>query len=317
VNSTKHEKADMFFYYIKNFFWVLLFLSIAPTIISNIKTSIVDAISPKTDVGYLKMNGVLYDSSYYLKRIDAFSKDANIKGLIIKINSPGGMPGSAQAIYSELKKFKQKKPVVVVVENLCASAAYYVAAASSKIIANPSSLVGSVGVILELPNIKDLLNSWKIKYSYIQSGKYKTAGSPMKETSGAEIDYLQKLADNTYAQFIKDVAQSRNISAKDSTKWADGKIFTGTQALDLKLIDQLGTLEDGIDVIKKLAKIETEVKLIHPQKTSTFLRLFGADDEEYGMEGRTVAESVGSFASQAYSTFMHQQASESNAIRIE
>ena len=90
------------------------------------------------------------------------------------------------------------------------------------------------------------------------------------------MTYLQKLSDNTYAQFIKDVAQSRNLSAKDFAKWADGKIFTGTQALELKLIDQLGTLQDGIDVIKKLAKIETEVKLIHPQKTSTFLRLLGS-----------------------------------------
>ena len=111
MKSTRHEKADTFFYYIKNIFMVLLFLSIAPTIISNIKTSIVDAIRPKTDVGYLKMDGVLYDSSYYLKKIDAFSKDDNIKGLIIKINSPGGMPGSAQAIFLNLKNSNKKSPL--------------------------------------------------------------------------------------------------------------------------------------------------------------------------------------------------------------
>jgi protease IV len=318
VKSSKREKADTFFYYIKNIFMVLLFLSIAPTIISSIKTTIVDSIRPKTDVGLLKLDGALYDSSYYLKKIEAFSKDDSIKGLIIKINSPGGMPGSAQAIFAELKKLKKRKPVIAVVENICASGAYYVATAADKIIANPSALVGSVGVILELPNVKDLLNSWKIKYSYIQSGKYKTAGSPLKETSGEETAYLQKLSDSTYAQFVKDVAESRNLSEKDFTKWADGKIFTGTQALELKLIDQLGTIQDGIDVIKKLAKIETEVKLIQPKKRTSLLKMLTAsDDEEYGIESHSFAESTGSFISKAYSTFMQQQAVESNSLRIE
>ena len=317
MKSSRHEKAGTFFYYIKNIFMVLLFLSFAPTIISSIKTTIVDSIRPKTDVGLLKIDGALYDSSYYLKKIEAFSKDDNIKGLIIKINSPGGMPGSAQAIFAELKKFKKQKPVVTVVENLCASGAYYIAASSDKIIANPSSLVGSIGVILELPNVKDLLNSWKIKYSYIQSGKFKTAGSPLKDTSGDEVAYLQKLSDSTYTQFVKDVAESRNLSEKDFTKWADGKVFTGTQALELKLIDQLGTIQDGIDIIKKLAKIETEVKLIQPKKRTSLLKMLtSADDEEYGMESRSFAENAGVFASKAYSTFIQQQAVESNSLRI-
>lgn len=317
MKSPGHEKSDIFFYYAKNIFMLLIFISFAPTIISNIKTSIVDAIKPKTEIAYLKMNGVLYDSSYYLKKIESYSKNDDIKGLIIKINSPGGMPGSAQAIYSELKKFRQKKPVIIVVENLCASAAYYVACASNKIIANPSSLVGSVGVLLELPNIKELLNSWKIKFNYVQSGKYKTAGSPLKETSSDDITYLQKLSDNTYAQFIKDVAECRNLSEKDFTKWADGKIFTGIQALELKLIDQIGTLQDGIDEIKKLAKIDTEVKLVQPQKHSGLLKLLGTEDDDYGIESKSISEKVGSFASKAYSTFLNEQKVESNSISLQ
>lgn len=318
MKSTSREKADTFFYYIKNIFIVLIFLSFAPTIISGIKTAIIDAVNPKTNVGYLKLNGALNDSSYYLKKIEAFSKDESIKGLIIKINSPGGMPGSAQAIFTELKKFKQKKPVITVVENMCASAAYYVAAGSTKIIANPSSLVGSVGVLLELPNIKELLNSWKIKFNYVQSGKFKTAGSPLKDTSTDEITYLQKLADNTYAQFIKDVAESRNLSTSDFAKWADGKIFTGTQALELKLIDQIGTLQDGINEMKKLAKIETEVNLIQPKKISTFLKMLGSsEDDEFGIETCSMAEEVGTFASTAYSTFIKQQTIGNNSLRVE
>ncbi len=314
MKITNREKSESFFYYIKNIFVVLLLLSFTPTLLSSLKNAILDAISPKTGVGYLKLDGILNDSSYYLKRIDAFAKDDNIKGLIIKINSPGGLPGSAQAIFSELKKFKRKKPVIVVVENLCASAAYYVAAGATKIIANPASLVGSIGVLLELPNIKELLNSWKIKFNYVQSGKFKTAGSPLKETSPEEVAYLQKLADNTYAQFIKDVAESRRLSAKDFSKWADGKAFTGIQALELNLIDQLGTLQDGINEMKKLAKIDTEVTLIHPKKIPTLMRFFGAsEDDDYS---GSMAEKFGCFASNVYSSFIRQQAIEKSTISM-
>jgi protease-4 len=314
MKITNREKSETFFYYVKNIFVLLLLLSFAPTILSSLKNAIIDAISPKTGVGYLKLDGVLVDSSFYLKKIDAFSKDDNIKGLIIKINSPGGLPGSAQAIFSELKKFKRKKPVIVVVENLCASAAYYVAAGATKIIANPASLVGSIGVLLEMPNIKELLNSWKIKFNYIQSGQFKTAGSPLKDASHEEIVYLQKLADNTYAQFIKDVAESRRLSIKDFTKWADGKAFTGLQALELNLIDQIGTLQDGINEMKKLAKIDTEVHLIHPKKIPALLRLFGAaEDDEYAS---SMAEKFGCFASTVYSRFIRQQAIEKSTVSM-
>lgn len=307
MKSSTKEKLDTFFYYIKNLFWVLLVLQFAPFVISSIREAISTSLSSKSEIGHLKINGVLADSSFYLKHIEQFSKDDNIKGLILSINSPGGMPGTAQAIFTELKKFKQKKPVVVVVENLCASAAYYVAAPANKIICSPSSLVGSVGVLLELPNIKDLLDSWKIKFNYIQSGKYKTAGSPLKPTNTEETTYLQNLSDDTYTQFIKDVAESRYLSVKDSTKWADGKIFTGTQALKLKLVDQFGNLQDGINEMKKLAKIDGEIKLIKPKRISNLYKLLGSDDDEYGTESK-FSYKLATFASEVYSKFIQQQA---------
>lgn len=315
MKKTLREKFDTFFYYVKNMFWVLLVLQFAPFVVSGIKDAISTGLHPKTEIGHLKIKNVLTDSGFYIKQIEKFYKNDSIKGLIITINSPGGMPGTAQAIFTEIKKFKQKKPVIVVVENLCASAAYYIAAPANKIICNPSSLVGSVGVLLELPNVKELLDSWKIRFNYVQSGKYKTAGSPLKPVISEETEYLQKLSDNTYAQFIKDVAQSRSLSEKDSAKWADGKIFTGTQALALKLVDRFGTIQDGIDEIKKMAKIEGEVKLVHPKRPSTIYRLLNSgEDEDYEIES-SASTKVATFASDVYSKFMQQQAM-NNIINI-
>jgi protease-4 len=307
MKSTRREKLDTFFYYVKNLFWVLLVLQFAPIVVSSIKDAISDTISPKTCIGLLKINGILADSGFYLKQIEKFSKDDKIKGLILSINSPGGLPGTSQAIYAELKKFKQNKPIVVVIENLCASGGYYVASPANKIICNPSSLIGSIGVLLQLPNVKELLDSWKIKFNYIQSGKYKTAGSPLKPVNTDEMEYFQKLSDNTYQQFIKDVALSRYLNEKDASKWADGKIFTGTQALELKLVDRFGNIQDGIDEIKKLAKIEGEIKLVHPKRQSNLSRLLGSgDDEDYGTESK-YSEKMATFASEVYSKFREQQ----------
>lgn len=316
MKTSLREKFDTFFYYVKNIFWVLLVLQFAPFVISSIKDAYTSSMNPKVEIGHLKINGVLTDSSFYLKYIEKFSKDDAIKGLIVSINSPGGMPGTAQAIFSELKKFKQNKPVVVIVENLCASAAYYIAAPANEIICSPSSLVGSVGVILELPNIKELLDSWKIKFNYIQSGKYKTAGSPLKSTTSEESTYLQKLSDDTYSQFVKDVAESRFLQIKDSDKWADGKIFTGTQALKLKLVDKFGNLQDGIEVMKKLAKIDGDVKLIKPKRLSNIYRLLGgSEDEEYGAECK-ISNKVATFASEVYSQFLQHQALQNNSLNL-
>lgn len=308
MKTTRKEKLDTFFYYVKNIFWVLLVLQFLPLVFSTVGDAMTGVLHPKTSVGHLKLNGMIADSSFYIKQIEKFSKDEKVKGLIISINSPGGMPGSSQAIFHELKRFKQTKPIVVVIENICASGAYYVASPANKIICNPSSIIGSIGVLLELPNVKELLDSWKIRFNYIQSGKYKTAGSPLRSVNAEEMTYLQVISDNTYKQFVGDVAQARHFDDKDSAKWADGKIFTGVQALELKLVDRFGNIQDGIEEIKKLAKIDGEVKLIHPKRPSNLARLFGSGEEDdFGTES-SYSGKLASFASEVYSKFWQQQA---------
>ncbi len=305
-SKNKRSRTETFFSVLKNIFIVLLFLQFAPMILSSLKNSIKDSLVAKTHVGYLTINGVIDDSAYYVKKIDEFYKDPDIKALLIKINSPGGYTGSSQIIFNELKRFKKEKPVVALIENVGASGAYYVALAAHSIIASPISLVGSIGIFMELPNVKELLGSWKVSYRYVQSGTYKTVGSMVKDVSNAELAYLQNMSDDQYNYFIKDVAACRNLVLKDHKTWADGKAFTGNQALKLKLIDKLGSFSDALEEVKRLAKIKDEIKLIQPKKPSGFMRLFAGDDET-GYDQMSLAGKVAWFLKDVTAQFSAQQ----------
>ena len=307
----KRSKSDSLFSILKNIFFVLLILQFLPMIFSNFKTAAEDALHPKAHVGFLNLTGEIYDTSFYVKRLEEFSKDRDIKALLLRINSPGGYPGESQALFIELKRFREKKPVVVLIENICASGAYNVAIAANTIIATPSALVGSVGVYMGLPNVKHFMESWKVYYTYVQSGTYKTAGSMVKDTSIDERKYLQMLSDDTYQQFVHDVATQRKLSASNSKIWADGKAFTGNQALKLKLIDKIGSYHDAIAEIKKLANIDQEIQLVHPKRSSSVMRYLLGDDE-FGDD--QYASSVARFASTVYNKFLIYQAEQAGPV---
>ena len=297
--------------FLKNTFFILLIVSFVPSLISTFKGVFDDIFYPKTQVGYLHIAGVIRDSLSYTKRLEEFAKNSSIKALFVRIDSPGGLPGSSQAIFNELLKFKKKKPVVVLVDNVCASGGYYIAAAASKIIANPSALIGSIGVLAVIPNVKELLNTWHIKVNHVQSGAYKTAGSPHKDLSEAEQEYLQETSDIIYDQFIKDVAQQRKLSEKESKKWADGKVYPGSKALTLGLIDQLGSYSDAVEAIKKLANIKEEIKFVSLKKSSGGLMKLLMGDEDFS-ELSDFSETASSFfskvATQCYEQHLMQKA---------
>ena len=307
-SSNRTNKYGGFSNILKNIFFGMLILQFAPSVISSIKDGLEEAFYPKSQVGCLNITGLIRDSRYYTKRLEEFEKNSSIKALLVKIDSPGGYPGSSQAIFRELLKFKKKKPVVVWVENVCASGGYYIACAANKIIANPSSVVGSIGVMGVVPNVKELLNSWNIKVHHVQSGKYKTAGSPSRELTPEEMEYLQSSSDDIYEQFIKDVAQNRGLIEKDYEQWADGKVYTGNKALQLRLIDQVGAYSDAVDMIKKLANIKDEIKFVTIQKSSGGLlsRLF-MGEEELGAEISSVSDMSAQVLSNASHKFFEQQ----------
>lgn len=303
---------------LKNVFFLLLFLQVLPFFIIGIKNNIDLVLHDKVEVGYMHVRGLIGDSVSYTKQLEEFEKNDSIKGLILKIDSPGGYPASSQVLFRELVRFKEKKPVIVFVENLCASGGYYVASSANKIITNPSSLIGSIGVLMRAPNVKEFLDSWKIKSVCIQSGDYKTAMDPFQEIKDVELKYLQSVSDDCYEQFVVDVAQQRGLDRDDHKMWANGKIFTGNQALKLKLVDGLGTYRDALDEMAKLLKVKSGgLKLISGRKPVQGLMKLVSGDDEYGTEMKApLARSVASFCVDVYRHITMQLGSDQPELRV-
>ncbi|MCK4500013.1 signal peptide peptidase SppA, partial [Candidatus Babeliales bacterium] len=259
---------------------ILIIIQMVPAIFAGLKKSVGEAISPKAHIGLIDVSGLIMDSEKFVKQLNVFLEQKHIKGIILKINSPGGAPGASQIMYKEILRAKEKKPVVALVENACASGGYYIASAANKIIAPELSLIGSIGVLTMSPNVKELAKDWKIDVNITKAGKYKTVGNPFAEVqSDEEKAYLQVVTDDMYDQFVGDVAKSRNIDRAEHQKWADGKIFSGRQALKLRLIDQVGGWSDAKEEIRKLACIKTEIKLVRQPRPSAFASFMGGADD--------------------------------------
>lgn len=228
-------------------------------------------------VAVLRVKDVILDSQIYLDSIDAIAKDDDVKALVVRIDSPGGSVGPSQEIYSELKELGKELPIVASIGGVGASGGYYIACAAEKIYANPGSITGSIGVIAQFASYEKLLDWAKIDVEVIKSGKYKDVGSSFREMSEADKRYIQDLIDNVYSQFKLVVANARNLDTKQIDKVADGKIYTGEQALNLKLIDELGTINDAIKMAGKLGGIEGKPEVINlPKKRSRLMDLLNS-----------------------------------------
>jgi protease-4 len=295
---------------LKNVFIVLVMIQFVPGIIQNTKHLLTDATGAvKEKVGLLVVKGMISDATFYTKRIEAFLKDDEIKGLILRIDSPGGIAGCCDSIFNELKYFRAKKPIVALIENVGASGSYYLAAASNTIIASQASIIGSIGVFMQLTNVRQLLESWHVTHSFIESGKYKTVGSMVNDLTPEGRAYLQKLSDGQYQTFVNTMADARGLKATEHTLWADGQVFTGQQALELKLIDKLGSITDAIEEIKRLANITTDVKVVQVKKNTGLLRkLLAGGDDDSDTTVNSAAATVASFAQQVTEQFIAQQA---------
>jgi len=198
-----------------------------------------------------------------ISQLDEARKNPNVKAILIRVNSPGGSAAASQEIYEELKKVE--KPVVVSVSEVCASGAYYVASAADRIIANRSSSVGSIGVIMQIPNFEDLYEKLGIKYTTIKQGKFKDVGSPDRPITEEEIRLLEAQLKEIYRQFITDVAEARNMDAGEVEELATGWVFLGTEALELGLIDGIGNYKDAINIAAELGGIKGEPNVIRQE----------------------------------------------------
>ncbi len=219
-------------------------------------------ISLKEKVAVVRIEGPIIDSKNPIEEIKDYIKDPSIKAVVLRVDSPGGAVAPSQEIYEEVKKATSKKKVIVSMGSIAASGGYYISAPANRIIANPGTLTGSIGVIMEIPNIEGLMNKIGVKTETIKSGRHKDIASAFRKMGKEERIILQGVLDDVHGQFIKAVSEGRNMPFDNVKELADGRIFTGKQALDAGLVDELGDLEDAVVVAAKLAGIKGEPEVV-------------------------------------------------------
>ncbi len=219
-------------------------------------------------IGVVDLDGVIVSPSKVVKQLKDFSNDDSIKAIIIHVNSPGGGVAASEEIYREVKRIRdeKKKRIVASIETVGASGAYYVASATNKIYADKGSIVGSIGVIAEWVNYSELLKWAKLQAITMKAGEFKDTGSPTRPMTPAEEKYFQGMIDNMHTQFIQAVADGRHEKEGDIRALADGKVWTGEQALPLKLIDQLADFEGAVKDTARSVNISGEPSLVWPPK---------------------------------------------------
>lgn len=215
-------------------------------------------------VAVVDIMGVITDPYEVNQTLRELADRDDVKAVVLRIESPGGAVGPSQEIHGEVLKLKEKKTVVASMGSVAASGGYYTAVAAEKIVANPGTITGSIGVIVEFINAKELLGKIGLKGYVVKSGKYKDVGSPLREMEKEEREYLQALINDVNGQFISAVAEGRGLKPEEVRRLADGRIFTGAQARELKLVDELGGLSDAIDLGASLAGIEGAPDVIYP-----------------------------------------------------
>jgi protease IV len=289
---------------LKNVFFLLVIVQVAPPIVKNIVRQYGNILEPKTKVGYLPIKGVLYNSTYYQKHLKSMFENNEIKAIVLKIESPGGASGTAEAIANEIAWFKKEypKPIITLSENICTSGGYYIAASTDFIITEASTIVGSIGTVLLYQfKLNELLDKLHIKYNNVATGAYKTSTDPFIPSSPEQVKLLQAVTDASYENFIAHINKCRpKLLLQESKTWADGKVFSGVQALQQGLIDAIGSISTAENKIKELAIIEGSIEWIKPEKNITIWNsLFGTESKSVNFQ-----ESIGQFV-QAVATGLH------------
>jgi len=224
-------------------------------------------------IGVVDLEGIILTPNETVKQLRRFADDDSIKAIILHINSPGGAAAASEELYREIKRIRdqKKKRIVASVETVGASGAYYAASATNKIFADNASIVGSIGVIAEWYNYGDLLRWAKLKEVVVKAGEFKDMGDPAREMTPAERQFLQNLIDNMHGQFIQAVAEGRGMKPEDLRPIADGRVWTGQQALPLKLVDQIGDFRACVEDTARAAGIKGEPNLVHAEKNKKSL----------------------------------------------
>jgi protease-4 len=246
--------------------WVL-FAGFLLVVLANLLAPDLD-LSGEDRVAVIRVEGVILDAQQTVGDLKKFAESPSVKAIVLRIDSPGGGVVPSQEIHDAVKRVRTKnnKAVVASMGTVAASGGYYIAAATDRIIANPGTLTGSIGVIMELANLEGLLKKIGVESVVVKSGQHKDIGSPFRKMNEADRHILQAVMDDVHSQFIEAVAEGRSLEVGDVQPLADGRVFTGRQAKDAKLVDELGDLEDAIKLAAEMGGIEGEPRVVEPRR---------------------------------------------------
>jgi len=257
-----------------------------------------DIFSKKEGIGIIELKGLIVSSEKVLKNLTSFRNNPDIKSIILRIESPGGSVGAAQEIFQDVKRTNKVKPVVASMGSMGASGGYYAALGAEKIIANPGTMTGSIGVIVKFPNLEGLFDKIGYKSEVIKSGAMKDVGASNRPINDQERALMQELIDNVFNQFVQAIVESRDMPEETVRELADGRIFSGEQAFEAGLIDDLGNFTDAVTMAAELGGLDPkQPKLIYPQEERRFslLNLLTSSNDQSILEGFMPAYPILSF----------------------
>ena len=252
---------------------VLVIILVIALVLGSVMVIALNMLSPSSDlfftekIGIISVEGTISASQTVTSQLVKYRKDKGIKAIILKINSPGGSIAPSQEIYREIQKTIPVKKVVAAMGTVAASGGYYIAAAANKIVANPGTITGSIGVIMEFVRVEELLNKIGVDLEIIKSGEFKDIGSPDRKLTKRERELLDVMIMDMQKQFVEAIVRGRGLSLEKVQAIADGRIFSGAQAKELGLVDFLGNFQDAIEITKELAGIKGDVTLVYPKKS--------------------------------------------------
>jgi protease-4 len=277
------------------FLFVMAVFSLAFVALHSGKDSGLSGFGDK--IAVVDLDGVIVTPGPVVQQLKKFADDDSVKAIILHVNSPGGGVAASEEIYREVKRIREekKKRIVASIETVGASGAYYVSCGANKIYADRGSVVGSIGVIAEWVNYGELLQWAKLKSVILKTGEFKDTGTPTRDLTPAEKEYLQGLIDNMFGQFIQAVADGRGLKVDDVKPIANGKVWTGEQALSMKLIDQIGDFQTALEDTAKAVNIKGEPTIVRPEKDRKSLLdlMFGDVSQYIPTAGQALDQHVG------------------------
>ena len=225
-----------------------------------------------SEIAMVHVNGMLMDSTAIVRQLSKYRRDSKIKAIIVRIDSPGGAVAPAQEIYDEINKIKDANKIVYAsLGSVAASGGYYIACAANYVVANPGTLTGSIGAIMAFNNVEELAKKIGVRPAVIKSGAFKDSGSPLRSMQPEELKLLQNVVDDVHQQFVQAVSLGRNLPEDEVKLFADGRVMTGKQAFEFKLVDEFGGLEKTKEILGKKIGIVGHPSVIEEKEDVPFM----------------------------------------------